>query len=162
MHPSNHRWGWSPTHWCIQPPTHPPMGGGVSTNHKSSNRIELSWFGQHFKIFLVIWPDPTHQPTHPPNHTPTHGWGILYRCHIFKQNQIILISWSVIKCLLIPGVPLGVVGVDWDGGMVGVCGVSHACMHAHTCTHACAHVWRHPHQPAPSLELQGAQNTKIQ
>ena len=23
-----------------------PMGGGVSTNHKSSNRIELSWLGQ--------------------------------------------------------------------------------------------------------------------
>ena len=25
-----------------QPPIHPPIGGGVSTNHKSSNRIELS------------------------------------------------------------------------------------------------------------------------
>ena len=30
-----------------QPPTHPPMGGGVSTNHKSSNRIELSQLSQH-------------------------------------------------------------------------------------------------------------------
>ena len=25
----------------IDPPIHPPIGGGVSTNHKSSNRIEL-------------------------------------------------------------------------------------------------------------------------
>ena len=29
------------THWPTQPSTHPPMGGGVSTNHKSLNRIEL-------------------------------------------------------------------------------------------------------------------------
>ena len=27
-------------------PTHPPMGGGVSTDHKSSSRIELSQLGQ--------------------------------------------------------------------------------------------------------------------
>ena len=33
---------------CIRviPRQHPPMGGGVSTNHKSSNRIELSQLGQ--------------------------------------------------------------------------------------------------------------------
>ena len=30
------------THPSTQPPIHPPIGGGVSTNHKSSNRIELS------------------------------------------------------------------------------------------------------------------------
>ena len=34
------------THWPTQPPTHLPMGGGVSTNDKSSNRIELSRLGQ--------------------------------------------------------------------------------------------------------------------
>ena len=28
------------------PPTDPSMGGGMSTNHKSSNRIELSRLGQ--------------------------------------------------------------------------------------------------------------------
>ena len=27
-----------------QPPIHPPMGGGVSTDVESSNRIEISWF----------------------------------------------------------------------------------------------------------------------
>ena len=29
----------------INPPIHQPIGGGVSTNHKSSNRIELSRLG---------------------------------------------------------------------------------------------------------------------
>ena len=29
-------------HPSTQPPIHPHIGGGVSTNHKSSNRIELS------------------------------------------------------------------------------------------------------------------------
>ena len=33
------------THPSTQPPIHPPIGGGVSTNHKSSNRIELSRLG---------------------------------------------------------------------------------------------------------------------
>ena len=30
------------THPFIQPPMNPPMARGVSANHKSSNRIELS------------------------------------------------------------------------------------------------------------------------
>ena len=30
------------TQQSIQPPTHPPIDDGDSTNHKSSNRIELS------------------------------------------------------------------------------------------------------------------------
>ena len=34
------------THPSNQPPIHPPIGGGLSTNHKSSNRIELSQLGQ--------------------------------------------------------------------------------------------------------------------
>ena len=132
------------THPSIQPPTHPPMGGGVSTNHKSSNRIELSWFSQHFLNFLVFWPDPTHQPTypptHPPNYTPTHGWGILHKFEIFKRNWNILISSSVIEFLLILGVhPPGGVTDGWMGVRVGmsVWGVSHAHTHAHTCTHTC-------------------------
>ena len=33
------------THPSNQPPIHPPIGGGVSTNHNSSNRIELSRLG---------------------------------------------------------------------------------------------------------------------
>ena len=137
------------THPSTHPPTHPPMGGGVSTNHKSSNRTELSWFSQHYKIFLVFWPDPTHQPTqpptHPPNHTPTHGWGILHRFQIFKRNWNILISSSVIEFLLILGVhPLGGWQMGaWGGGGYGCVGVSHAHTHAHTRTRM--HTGTHMH-----------------
>ena len=35
-----------PIHPSTQQPIHPPIGGGVSTNHKSSNRIELFRLGQ--------------------------------------------------------------------------------------------------------------------
>ena len=53
------------------------MGWGVSTNHKSSNRIELSRLGQdllNFKSFDLTPPfDPL---THPTTHTPTHGGGV--------------------------------------------------------------------------------------
>ena len=57
-----------PTHWPSQLPAHQSMGGVVSTNYKSSNKIELSWFIN----LLVIWPDPTHQPTQPPTHQTMH------------------------------------------------------------------------------------------
>ena len=40
------------------------MGVGVSTNHKSSNRIELCQLGQDFIQLLVIQPDPTDPPNH--------------------------------------------------------------------------------------------------
>ena len=44
--PPNHPHTHPTIHTPTQPPTHPlnhpPMGGGVPTNHKSSNRIELS------------------------------------------------------------------------------------------------------------------------
>ena len=52
------------------------MGGGVSTDVKSSNRIEISQLGQGLSSFLVILPDPTHYPTHPPKlpiHPPMGG-----------------------------------------------------------------------------------------
>ena len=55
-----------PTHWSI----HPPIGVGVSTNHKSSNRIELSQLGQDLLNFW--WFDLTHQLTHWTTHPPTH------------------------------------------------------------------------------------------
>ena len=57
------------THLSIQPPMNPPMGKGVSINHKSSNRIELSWLSQD--LFDFLWFDLT-PPINPPNHPPTH------------------------------------------------------------------------------------------
>ena len=67
------------------------MGGGVSTNHKSSNRIELFWLGQdwlNFKSFDLTPPiDP---PIQPPTHTPTHGWGVSTN---HKSSNRIELSW---------------------------------------------------------------------
>ena len=57
------------THPSIQPPMIPPMARGVSANHKSSNRIELSWLSQD--LFNFLWFDMA-PPINPPNHPPTH------------------------------------------------------------------------------------------
>ena len=44
------------THPYTQPPIHAPIGGGVSTNHKSLNRIELYQLCQDlFDIYPIIW-----------------------------------------------------------------------------------------------------------
>ena len=112
------------------------MGGGVSTNDKSSNGIELSRLGQD-----LLLPHPS---THPPNYTPSHGWGSFHRFQIFKQNWNISISSSTIEFWLIPRVPPGGRGVGgWGWGVVRYC--PHTCAHTHTCT--CAHVWHHREFP---------------
>ena len=149
------KFNWDPTHWPTHPPTHPPMGGcvgeGVSTNHKSSNRIELSRLGQDFKNFLVFWPDPTHQPTHPsthpPNYTPTHGWGSLHRFQIFKQNWNISISSTTIEFWLILRAP--------GGERVPPTHV-HMHTHTHTCTHACTCIWHHREFPGIPQKSNGS------
>ena len=122
-------------HWPTQPPTHPSMGGGVSTNHKSSNRIQLSWLGQHLKIFSdLTWPNPwtTHPLTHQTTHLPI-GGGVSTD---FKSSNRIEISWFDQYLLTFDwflGSPIGG-GGGWMG--VGVCqGVWR--MSLCTCTHAC-------------------------
>ena len=60
-----------PTHWSI----HPPIGVGVSTNHKSSNRLN---YLDYIKIYLIFsnmtWPHPlTHWTTQPPTYPPMGG-----------------------------------------------------------------------------------------
>ena len=130
-----------PTHWPTHPPNHPPIhlskGGSVSTNHKSSNRIESSRLDQILLKFLWFHIfRPTNPPIHPPTHqkkTPIHGWGILHRFQIFKRNRNILIRSSLIAFLLIWG------GTP-PGGWVRVGGLTpHARAHAHARahTHAC-------------------------
>ena len=59
----------------IDPPidqyTHPWVGG-VSTNHKSSNRIELSQLDQDLIFSNMTWPHPL---THCPSNNPyLHPW----------------------------------------------------------------------------------------
>ena len=95
-HPTTH----TPTHGWVS--THPPMGGGVPTNHKSSNRIELSWLHQDLfncKSFDLTPPiSPLNQPS---THTHTHGLECLYKSSIFKQNWMISIRSRFIQLLVI-------------------------------------------------------------
>ena len=84
------------THPSIQPPMNPPMARGVSANHKSSNRIELSWLSQD--LFDFLWFDMV-PPINPHNHPPTHqtihppiGGGVSTD---FKSSNRIKISWFV-------------------------------------------------------------------
>ena len=138
-----------PTHWPTHPPIHLSKGGSVSTNHKSSNRIQLSWLDQvllKFLWFHMFW------PTNPPIHQKrnTHWWGILHRFQIFKRNRNISIRSSLIAFLLIwGGYPLGggwVGGSGW--GWVGAPPMhTRTCTHANarTCTHTCMHVKHDKH-----------------
>ena len=50
--------------WRLPPPIYQPMGGGASTDVKSSNRIEISRLGQGILIFSdLTWPHPSTHPT---------------------------------------------------------------------------------------------------
>ena len=92
----------------------------------------------------MIWPDPTHWSTDPATHLLM-GGGLSTNhkfCTDFKSSnriEFILISSSVIKFLLIPGVP-GWIASGWIGLGVGM-GVwgcpmhAHTHMHTHTCTY---------------------------
>ena len=53
-----------PIHPSIHQPIHPPIGGGVSTDFKSSNRIKISQLVQISCIFTDLGPP-----------TPR-GWGV--------------------------------------------------------------------------------------
>ena len=72
------------------------MSGSVSTNDKSSNRIELSWFSQQFLNFYWFDLNPPINPsTHPPTHQTVHpplGGGVSTN---FKSSNRIEISWLV-------------------------------------------------------------------
>ena len=137
------------THWLTHPPNHPPIhlskGGSVSTNHKSSNRNELSRFDQVLLKFL--WSHmfrPTNPPIHQPKKTPIHELGSLHRFQIFKRNWNISICSSPIAFLLIWGYGLpvapygsgeeadGLRGI-WGHGEMHTCMYTHVCMHNHAC-----------------------------
>ena len=60
---------WVIWHDTTHQPTQPPIGGGVSTNHKSSNRV---WIISISLRFLLIWHDPIHQLTRQPTHILIH------------------------------------------------------------------------------------------
>ena len=123
-------------HPLTHPTTHtPPMGGGVSTNHKSSNRTELSQLGQDslnfylFDLFSSINP-PSHQTVHPPMDE-----GVSTD---FKSSNRIELSWLVqllLNFYWFWGSSWGVVG-GWIGVGVSVGGWGVP----HTHTHACMYI----------------------
>ena len=140
-----------PTHWPTHPANHPPIhlskGGSVSTNHKSSNRIQLSRLDQvllKFLWFHMFW--PTNPPIHPPTHQkkqPPMGRKFSTDSKSFNEIEI---SWFV-QVLLhfywFGGVP------PWRGGRwVGVGlggGTPHTCVHVHMHARTCTHMYTHMH-----------------
>ena len=68
---------------------HPPMGGGVSTNYKSSTRIELSQLGQDLLNFYSF--DLT-QPIDPPIHPAMVG--VSLQIIMFKHYELNIIELS--------------------------------------------------------------------
>ena len=73
----------------------PPIGGGVSTNHKSSNRIKLSQLGQDlFNFNDLTWSHPLTHPSAHPHQTiqPPIGGGVSTD---IKSSNRIEISWLV-------------------------------------------------------------------
>ena len=75
------------------------MGVGVSTNHKSSNRIELSRLGQDLfncKSFDLTPPiDPL---THPTTHTPTMGGGVSTNHKSSKRIELSRLGQDLVSC----------------------------------------------------------------
>ena len=192
------------THPSIQPSMNSPMGSGVSANHKSSNRIELSWLSQD--LFDFLWFDMA-PPINPPNHRPTHqtkpptiGGGVSTdfkssnRIKISQFVQVLLnfywLWWSprvgvggglnggFLDDVGMTGMMWGWQGQHGDDGDDGedttiminmltvICNFLHVCMHVCVCVCTCVGTPAWPqtpsHPPAPSPELQAAQNTKIE
>ena len=140
------------THWPTHPPNHPPIhlskGGSVSTNHKSSNRIKLSWLDQvllNFEWFHMFWPinPPTHSPTHQTKHQPMGGefstnFKSLNRIQISRFIQVLL------QFYWFGGYPTGGSVGGWMGVVLGG-GIPHARAHIHTHAHMHTHVRTHIH-----------------
>ena len=138
------------THWPTHSPNHPPIhlskGWSVSTNHKSSNRIELSRLDQVLLKFLWFHMfRPTNPPIHPPTHPRKHPpMGAEFSTDSKSLNGIAISRFvQVLSCFYwFGGVPpLGggwVVG--WGWGRVGAPPMH---VRTHTRTYACAHTHTH-------------------
>ena len=126
----------------INPPTHqtihPPIGGRVSTDFKSSNRIKNISIPSRVIEFLLIWVVPLGGGGS--------GWGVKWGFEDDRDG-------------------MGMTGTTWgrwgrngeDGKdtsiminmLVAICNILHVCVHACVHVHACAHVWGHPPSPPP-------------
>ena len=108
------------------------MGGGVSTDFKSLNGIEISWFVQVLLNFYWFWQ----------SYPGGWGWGwvcegVSHACmhahiHVHTHTHThIHVKHDKHGCLHV------------GGHLQFLYMYTCVCMHAH----ACVHVWRHPHAP---------------
>ena len=131
-----------PTHWHTHPPNQPPIhlskGGSVSTNHKSSNRIELSRLDQILLKFLWFHIfRPTNPPIHPPTHQKKHPpMGGEFSTDSKSSNGI-EISWFA--QVLSRFYWFGGGYPPWGVGGCGLGGCAHTCMHVKHDKHGCLH-----------------------
>ena len=141
----------------IHPTTHPPIhlskGGSVSTDPKSSNRIELSRLDQILLKFLWFHIfRPTNPPIHPPTHQPknTHPWvGNSPQIPNLQTESKYLDSFKS-YCVFtnLGGYP------PWGvGGLVGGGGVGWGHPHTHAHAHACMRMHAHAHTHACMLNM---------
>ena len=79
------------TNWPTHQAINLNLGGGVSKNPKSSNRIELSLLDQYLFDFYsdLTWSYPL---THPSTHTLTHRWWGGVSTNHKSSNRIAFIS----------------------------------------------------------------------
>ena len=139
------------THWPTHPPNHPPIHlskcGSVSTNHKSSNRIELSRLDQVLLNFLWFH---IFQPTNPPIHLPTHQkntypWvgNSAQIPNLLTESKYLDSFKSYCVFTNLGGYPLWGVGGWVSGGGVWWGHPPHTCARTRTCTHVHTHAHTH-------------------
>ena len=140
------------------------MGGKVSTDFKSSNRIEISRLVQVLLNFDWFWG------------FPPGGWGVdgdggwwqgpphMCTCtHVHAHARLRMHIWHHRESQGFPQIQWGR-PFAWNYHVYHAC----TCVHVHACMHVHVHVCgghppTTPIHPAPRpAELQGAQNTKIQ
>ena len=150
------------------------MGGGIYTDFKSSNRIEISQISSSAIEFWMILGVPPGGAV-----VGGWGWGVVRGCTPPTFTCTCMHAWACTcthmhTCMHIwhhrefPGIP------QWGWPFAWNYQVYHACMCMHACTCMCTCVRgtpnyspppNHPPPPythPPPPEPQGAQNTKIQ
>ena len=151
-----------PTHPPTHQTMHPPMGGGVSTDFKSSNRIEISWLVQVLLNFYWFWGSP-------PWGVGVWGCGVVWGCPPHMCTHTCRHAHTCARMYDIIGNPRNF--PKSNGGsrlqlklscLTCICACACVCV----CVCMCTCVEGTPNHPTPPSthppEPQGAQNTKIQ
>ena len=149
-----------PTHQPTHPPTHQtihlPLGGAVSTDFKSSNRIEISWLVQVQLNFDWFWGSPQGVGV------GRWGWEVvrgcpLHMCTCTCMHAHTCMHMHACTCMYditgnSHGFPQWGQPFAWNYHvyLTCMCVWVHACMHVHV--HMCVGhhpITPHPHPPTP-------------